>query len=36
MYAISYMVTPCEYKSIELIKDISQILVEMNLSLKNK
>jgi hypothetical protein len=33
-YAISYMVTPCEYKSIELIKDISQILVEMNLGLK--
>jgi frataxin-like iron-binding protein CyaY len=33
-YAISYEVTPCEYKSIELIKDITQILVEMNLGLK--
>jgi hypothetical protein len=33
-YAISYQVTPCEYKSIELVKDITQILVEMNLGLK--
>ena len=33
-YAISYQVTPSEYKSIELVKDITQILVEMNLGLK--
>jgi hypothetical protein len=35
-YAFSYEVTPCEWNSMELIKEITSLLKEMNNSLKNQ
>lgn len=35
-YAFSYDVTPCEWNSMELIKEITSLLKEMNNSLKNQ
>lgn len=35
-YAFSYDVTPCKWNSMELIKEITSLLKEMNNSLKNQ